>query len=121
MEGTNIYAIVEISGKQYRVSPGQTIDVDNLNVIEGEVLEFDKVLAIGNDGATTIGKPYVEGAKVTATSKGQERGKKVIVFRFKAKTRYRKKTGHMEVFSRITIDKIEAAGTPTKEEAVSGT
>jgi large subunit ribosomal protein L21 len=121
VEGKNIYAIVEISGKQYRVTPGQTIDVDSLNAAEGQTIEFDKVLALGDDGKTTIGKPYVEGAKVTATSKGLERGRKVIVFRFKAKTRSRKKTGHIPLVSRITIDKIEAAGIPTQQEAASGT
>ncbi|MDP2920089.1 MAG: 50S ribosomal protein L21 [Dehalococcoidia bacterium] len=108
MEDTNIYAIVEIAGKQYRVTPGETIDVDCIDKIEGEVLEFDRVLVVGNDGATTIGKPVVEGAKVVATSKGTVRGVKVIVYRFKAKVRFRKKTGHHQLYTRLTIDKIEA-------------
>lgn len=88
MEGTNIYAIVEIAGKQYRVKPGNIIDVDCLNTIEGEALEFPRVLLVGNDGVTTIGKPVVEGAKVIATSQGTVRGDKVTVFKFKAKVRY---------------------------------
>lgn len=130
MEGKNIYAIVEISGKQYRVSPGETIDVDNLNVIEGETVELDRVLVIGNDGSTTIGKPTVEGAKVIAMSKGTMRGDKVIVYKFKAKVRYRRKVGHHQLYTRLTIDKITTpegeftaplkAAPEKKEEAVSG-
>ncbi|HEX9897462.1 MAG TPA: 50S ribosomal protein L21 [Dehalococcoidales bacterium] len=122
MEDTKIYAIVEIAGKQYRVSPGETIDVDCLDKIEGETLEFDRVLLIGGDGATKVGKPVVKGAKIIATSQGTIRGDKVIVFRFKAKVRSRKKTGHHQLYTRLTIDKIEAPkGGRVKEGAASGT
>jgi large subunit ribosomal protein L21 len=121
-EGTKIYAIVEIAGKQYRVKPGDTIDVDCLDKIEGEVLEFDKVLLMNNESTTLVGKPYVAGAKIIATSHGTVRGDKVIVFKFKAKVRYRRKTGHHQLYTRLTIDKIETAeGEPAKQEAVSGT
>jgi large subunit ribosomal protein L21 len=122
VEGTKIYAIVEIAGKQYRVEPGQTIDVDCLDKIEGETLEFDRVLLVGDNDVTRVGKPVVQGAKVIATSQGTVRGDKVIVFRFKAKVRERKKTGHHQLYTRLTIDKIEAPkGESVKEEAVSGT
>ncbi len=110
MEGTNIYAIVETGGKQYRVSQGQTVDVDNMNVIEGDAIELNKVLLVGDDNNTTIGTPTVEGAKIIATSKGTVRGDKIIVFKFKSKVRYRKKTGHHQLFTRLAIDKIEAPG-----------
>lgn len=119
MEGTTIYAIVEISGKQYRVAPGQTIDVDCLNAVEGDVMEFDKVLALGN-GATTFGRPYVEGAKVVATSSGTERGHKVIVYKFKAKVRYRRKVGHHQLYTRLKIDKILTPEGVKTEEKASG-
>ena len=66
MEGTNIYAIIETGGKQYRVTPGQTVDVDNLNVVDGDSVELDKVLVIGDEKNTTIGAPCVAGAKVKA-------------------------------------------------------
>lgn len=125
MEGTNIYAIIETGGKQYRVTPGQTLDVDCLNIIEGETVELDKVLMLGDDGKTTIGKPTVEGAKVIATSQGTVRGDKIIVFKYKPKVRYRRKNGHHQLFTRLTIEKIETAGKKSrskekKEEAVSG-
>ena len=115
MEGTNIYAIIETGGKQYRVNQGQTLDVDNLNIIEGETVELDKVLVIGDEKNTTVGAPNVAGAKVTATSKGTVRGDKIIVFRFKSKVRERKKTGHHQLFTRLAIDKIEAPGIEYKE------
>lgn len=131
MEGTNIYAIVESGGKQYRVTPGQTLDVDCLNTIEGETVELDRVLLLGDDGNTTIGKPVVEGARVIATSKGTYRGEKVIVYKFKAKVRYRRKVGHHQLYTRLTIDRIETPGSvpepkenpePTaNKEAASGT
>ena len=110
MEGTNIYAIIETGGKQYRVTQGQTVDVDNLNVIDGDAVELDKVLVIGDEKNATIGAPNVEGAKVMATSKGTVRGDKIIVYKFKSKVRFRKKTGHHQLFTRLAIDKIEAPG-----------
>lgn len=115
MEGTNIYAIIETGGKQYRVIQGQTVDVDNLNVIDGDTIEFDKVLVIGDEKNATIGAPNIEGAKVTATSKGTVRGDKIIVYKFKSKVRFRKKTGHHQLFTRLAIDKIEAPGIDIKE------
>lgn len=125
MEGRHIYAIIETGGKQYRVTPGQTVDVDCLNIIEGETVELDKVLMLGDEKHTTVGTPTVEGAKVIAKSQGTVRGDKVIVYKFKAKVRYRRKTGHHQLYTRLTIDKIEAPehhtrGKRKKEEAVSG-
>jgi large subunit ribosomal protein L21 len=115
VEGTNIYAIIETGGKQYRITQGQTVDVDNLNVIDGDTIEFDKVLVIGDEKNATIGAPNIEGAKVTATSKGTVRGDKIIVYKFKSKVRFRKKTGHHQLFTRLAIDKIEAPGIEIKE------
>ena len=110
MEGTNIYAIIETGGKQYRVTQGQTVDVDNMNIIEGDAVELDKVLVLGDEKNTTIGTPTIEGAKVSATSKGTVRGDKIIVYKFKSKVRFRKKTGHHQLFTRLAIDRIEAPG-----------
>ena len=101
-----IYAIVEIGGKQYKVSPGQVIDVDRLDVAEGNTVELDKVLFIDGGDKVTVGTPTVEGAKVIATWQGEGKGKKIIVFRYKPKVRYRKKTGHRQLYTRLVIDKI---------------
>ena len=81
MEGLKIYAIIETGGKQYRVTSGQVIDVERLDIVEGNTHEFDKVLLVGEGENITVGNPTVEGAKVLATSQGNGRGKKIIVFK----------------------------------------
>jgi large subunit ribosomal protein L21 len=105
-----IYAIIETGGKQYRVNPGQTIDVERLEVAEGDTVELDRVLLIGDGDRVTVGTPTVDGAKVVATAKGVGKGDKVIVFKYKPKVRYRKKTGHHQLHTRLVIDKIVGPG-----------
>jgi len=101
-----IYAIIETGGKQYKVSPGQIIDVERLDVAEGNTVELDKVLVIADGDKVEVGTPIVDGAKVVATSQGEGKGKKIIVFKYKPKVRYRKKTGHRQLYTRLIIDKI---------------
>ncbi len=107
---TTIYAIVEISGKQYRVVPGQTLEVDKLAIEQGISIDLDRVLLIGDGEKVIIGAPVVEGAKVVATSKGEKRGEKILIGKFKAKVRYRRKKGHIQTYTVLTIDKIVAPG-----------
>jgi len=107
---TKIYAIIETGGKQYKVNPGQTIDVERLSVAEGGTVELDRVLLIADGERLVVGTPTVDGAKVVATAKGEGKGKKVIVFRYKSKVRYRKKTGHRQLYTRLVIDKIVEPG-----------
>ena len=113
-EVEKIYAIVETGGKQYRVTPGQTIDVERLDVAGGDTVELDRVLLIADSDQVTVGQPTVEGAKVMATSQGEGKGKKIIVFKYKSKVRYRRKKGHRQLYTRLMIDKIVGA------EGVSG-
>ena len=101
-----IYAVIETGGKQYKVTPGQTIDVEYLGVAEGGTVELDRVLLIADGDRVTVGTPMVTGAKVVATSQGDGKGKKIIVFKYKPKVRYRKKTGHRQLYTRLVIDKI---------------
>lgn len=97
------------------MSPGQVIDVDRLGVAEGNTVELDKVLLIADDDKVTVGTPTVDGAKVIATSQGEGKAKKIIVFRYKPKVRYRKKTGHRQLYTRLTVDKIiEPGAVPDK-------
>jgi len=103
---TEIYAVIETGGKQYKVTPGQTIDVEYLGVAEGSTVELDRVLLIADGARVTVGTPMVTGAKVVATSQGDGKGKKIIVFKYKPKVRYRKKTGHRQLYTRLVIDKI---------------
>jgi large subunit ribosomal protein L21 len=105
-----IYAIIETGGKQYRVNPGQTIDVERLEVAEGDTVELHRVLLIGDGDRVTVGMPTVDGAKVVATAKGAGKGDRVIVFKYKPKVRYRKKTGHRQLHTRLVIDKIVGPG-----------
>ncbi len=104
--GDNIYAIIEVGGKQYKVAPKQTIEVERLNVPEGDKVELERVLFIGEDDNTLVGNPTIKGARVTATSLGEARGDKTIVFKYKPKRRYRNKRGHRQIHTRILIDEI---------------
>jgi large subunit ribosomal protein L21 len=104
--GEKIYAIIEIGGKQYKVAPKQTIDVERLDVSEGDKVELDKVLFIGEDKKNLVGSPVIKGAKVVATSLGETKGEKVIVFRYKSKVRYRSKRGHRQIYTKILVNEI---------------
>jgi large subunit ribosomal protein L21 len=105
-----IYAIVEAGGKQYKVAPNQTIEVDYLNIPEGDTLELDKVLFIGDSQKSLIGNPIIAGAKVIATSLGESKGDKVIVFKYKSKVHYRRKRGHRQIYTRLSINEIVTPG-----------
>jgi len=106
MEGREIYAIIETGGKQYRVSPGQIIDVEKLDVAEGKAVELERVLLVADGDKVTVGNPVVSGAKVVATSQGEGKGKKLVAIKFKAKTRYHRMLGHRQPYTRLTIDRI---------------
>ncbi|HEY4544455.1 MAG TPA: 50S ribosomal protein L21 [Tissierellaceae bacterium] len=101
-----MYAVIETGGKQYRVQEGDVIFVEKLDVEAGETVEFDKVLVVANDNGLNIGKPVVEGAKVEASVVEQGKGKKVIVFKYKAKKNYKKKQGHRQPYTKVKIEKI---------------
>ncbi len=102
-----VYAVVETGSKQYRVSVGQTIDVELLPVEAGSDIELDRVLMVGGEGTDVrVGTPVVEGARVVATVAEHHRGEKLIIFKMKAKKRYRRKTGHRQELTRLTIKDI---------------
>ena len=101
------YAIIKTGGKQYRVKPGDELDVELLPNPVDSVAEFGEVLALSDDGEVTIGAPFVEGAKVTAQVLSHYKDKKLMVFKYKAKTRYRRKRGHRQTYTRLRIMDIE--------------
>jgi large subunit ribosomal protein L21 len=102
-----MYAIVETGGKQYRVKPGDTVAVERLAGEPGETLDLDRVLLVaGNDDKARVGSPGIEGAVVRAEVVEQFRGQKIIVFRYKSKVRYRRKTGHRQSLTRLRITDI---------------
>ncbi len=100
-----MYAIIATGGKQYRVEEGDSLRVEKLGVEEGETVTFDQVLAV-NDGELKVGNPTVDGATVTATVEKNGKSKKIIVYRYKPKTGYRKKNGHRQLYTQVKIDKI---------------
>jgi len=101
-----MYGVVEISGHQYRVEAGMTIDVQKLNEEAGSTIELDKVLFIGGS-ETKVGVPTVSGAKVVAEVVRHDRSRKVIVFKRKP-GKYRKKNGHRQQFTTLKIKEIKA-------------
>lgn len=101
-----MFAIIETGGKQYRVAEGEFINVEKLPVPEGETVTLDRVLMVGEDDQVRIGKPLVEGARVQARVVDQDRGPRVIVFKYKPKIRYRRKIGHRQSFTRLQIERI---------------
>jgi large subunit ribosomal protein L21 len=102
-----VYAIIRSGGKQYRVQEGATIDVERLVAPEGGQVELPDVLFLDEDGRVTVGTPIVPGVKVVAEVVSHGRGPRVTVFKYKAKTRSRKKTGHRQAFTRLAIQRIQ--------------
>ena len=106
MPDSTAYAIVETGGKQYRVSTGQTIEVELLPAKEGTLVELDRVLMLMDSGRTLVGTPHVTGAKVLAQSLGESKGEKIIVLKYRNKVRYRHKTGHRQHHTKLQITDI---------------
>jgi large subunit ribosomal protein L21 len=100
------YAIVESGGKQYKAVEGTSIEVDKLDAEVGAAVELDTVLLVANDGAVHVGTPTVKGATVKATVAGQVKGPKILVFRYKPDTKYRRRQGHRQQYTRLAIDEI---------------
>ena len=99
-----MYAIFITGGKQYRAAAGDEIYVEKLEGEEGTEVVFDQVLIAGDK----IGQPYIEGAKVTGTIEKQGLGKKIVVFKYKSKKNERKKQGHRQAYTKVTIKEIVA-------------
>ena len=102
--GTKMYAIIATGGKQYKVSEGDVIDIEKIDVETGNSVTFDQVLAVGGDALKVAAD--VAGATVTGTVLDQGKQKKVVVYRYKRKTGYHKKNGHRQAYTRVKIDKI---------------
>ena len=110
-----MYAIVRTGGKQYRVEEGRAITVERLPAEEGATVELDDVLLIADNGQVTIGTPTIEGARVLAQVEVNGRAKKIIVFKYRAKVRTRKKTGHRQSFTKLSVREILLPGQEPKE------
>lgn len=104
-----MYAIIETGGKQYRVEEGKAVRVEKLPAEKGEEVIFDRVLLYSDGAETKIGRPYLDGCRVKGKVTVQGRGRKIIVFKFKAKKNYRRKKGHRQPFTEVLIKQIEVA------------
>ena len=120
MRRSSIYAVIRTGGKQYKVEPNQLLDVELLPADVGAVLELSDVLLVAEGDDVTVGQPLVAGARVVAEVVEHGRGPKIIVFKYKNKTRYRRKTGHRQAYTRLAIRQIlvgaepEAVAAPAK-------
>jgi large subunit ribosomal protein L21 len=101
-----MYAVVVTGGKQYRVEAGTTLEVERLAGEPGASVTFDRVLMIADGDAVTIGTPVVTGASVVGTVLGNALGPKLVIFKFKQKVKYRRRTGHRQSLTRVRIDAI---------------
>lgn len=102
-----MYAIIETGGKQYRVSAGDVLEVEKLSTAEGDAVTFDRVLAIVDGAAVTVGQPTVAGARAVARVLGHGRGRKIRGLKYKAKVNYRRRYGHRQPYTRVRIESIE--------------
>lgn len=105
-----MFAVIKSGGRQYKVSVGETFEVNRLPVADGEQIRISDVLLISDEDNVMIGAPFVENALVLATAEKQTRGKKIVVFKYKSKKRYRRRTGHRQELTVLTIDDIIADG-----------
>lgn len=103
-----MYAIMETGGKQYRVSVGDVVFVEKLDVAADDVVTFDKVVAVSKDDKLTVGAPYVEGANVSAKVLKNGKAKKITVFTYKPKKDSKRKMGHRQPYTQVRIDAINA-------------
>ena len=100
------YAIIEAGVKQYRAEEGRLVTVDLLPAEIGEKIVLDKVVLLVDGDSVTVGTPYIEGASVNTTVDDQIKGKKILVFKYKSRINYRKKTGHRQKYTRLLVDSI---------------
>ena len=112
-----MYAVIEACGKQYKVTKGDVVFFEKLDVEEGKKVTFDKVVLLSEEGKVEVGAPYVKGIKVEGKVVAHGKGKKIIVFKYKAKKNYRRKQGHRQPYTKVEITNIKTATTKTAKTA----
>ena len=116
-----MYAIIESCGKQYKVAEGDVVFFEKLDTEECKKVTFDKVILVSDEGKVEIGSPYVKGAKVEGKVVAHGKGKKIIVFKYKAKKNYRRKQGHRQPYTKVEITAVKTSSAKkatAKEEKV---
>ena len=102
-----MYAIISAGNKQYRVSQGETIYIDKVNLEDGSAISFDALL-VENEGEIKVGNPVVEGAKVEGKVVAQVKGEKIKIYKYKAKKNYHRRAGHRQPYTKVEITAINA-------------
>jgi large subunit ribosomal protein L21 len=103
-----VYAVIEQGGKQYRVHPGDVVRLERLDGSPGEAVTLERVLMVNDDGELKVGRPVLDGATVAGTIVEQHRGRKIIVFKYKRRKKYRRKQGHRQLYTAVKIQAINA-------------
>lgn len=118
-----MYAVIEACGKQYKVTKGDVVFFEKLDVEEGKKVTFDKVVLLSDEGKVEVGAPYVKGIKVEGKVVAHGKGKKIIVFKYKAKKNYKRKQGHRQPYTKVEITaiKLPTAKKETAEEKTAET
>jgi large subunit ribosomal protein L21 len=101
-----MYAVIRSGGKQYRVSPGDIVTVEKLEVEAGSTIELTDVLLVSNDGGTTVGTPVVPNAKVVCQALGEGKAKKIVIYKYKKRKGFARKQGHRQPFTKLSIQEI---------------
>jgi large subunit ribosomal protein L21 len=109
MEEKNMYAVVATGGKQYKIKEGETLRIEKVDGNVGDAFTFDQVLLVADGESLAVGQPMIEGASVSARIVEQGKEKKILVFKYKRRKRYRRKQGHRQPFTSVKIDKIANA------------
>lgn len=112
-----MYAIIETCGKQYKVAQGDAVFFEKLDAEEGKKVTFDKVVLVSDDGKVQVGNPYVKGVKVEGKVVSHGKGKKILVFKYKAKKNYRRTQGHRQPYTKVEITAIKLS--TAKKEATA--
>ena len=105
-DASDVYAVIRSGGKQYRVSPGQRLKLERLDGAAGDRITFSDVLLVSGDGAVAVGTPTVDSASVSGEIVEQGRGRKINVFKYKNKTRYRRLRGHRQLHTAVLVDEV---------------
>ena len=111
-----MYAIIESCGKQYKVTQGDVVFFEKLDTEAGKKVTFDKVILVSDDKKVEIGNPYVKGVKVEGKVVEHGKGKKIVVFKYKAKKNYRRKQGHRQPYTKVEITGIKMPSSKKAEE-----
>ena len=119
-----MYAVIEACGKQYKVTKGDVVFFEKLEVEEGKKVTFDKVVLLSEEGKVEVGAPYVKGVKVEGKVVSHGKGKKILVYKYKAKKNYRRTQGHRQPYTKVEITGIKTAAkraTAKKAETTKAT